>query len=345
MGPCCLYKKFELLGVTNVYRRGYCEKLPKGGVLLSIIVPVYNVEKYIRGCVESLLRQSISDSELQIILVDDGSTDSSSAIVKEYADQHDCIAAIHKQNGGVSSARNAGLDRATGKYLAFVDGDDAVADGTFGRICSWLEKTMAGSARLSYTRSIDQAKTPETYTVESYRGSMAVWSLVVRRSLVQDYRFDTRLSYSEDTFYSYECSLNLRNVQQLSISGTPYFYRDNPMSATRRIDKEKRLDDTLLLAIKERQLLPKARRVGIEDEAELRLSYAVSAYIFFCIQLKKDFDYPMLKKEGLVPCRLAWDLLRLNDTEASFKGWLVNCFRFLLLFRPVSWIFEKTICK
>lgn len=92
--------------------------------LISIIVPVYNVEKYLAKCIESILRQSYSNFEL--ILVDDGSKDKSGSICDEYAKRDNRIKVYHKQNGGVSSARNYGIDMATGDWICFVDSDDWV---------------------------------------------------------------------------------------------------------------------------------------------------------------------------------------------------------------------------
>lgn len=91
---------------------------------ISVIVPVYNIEKYIAMCLESVIRQTYG--KLEIILVDDGSTDASGRICDEYARKDDRICVIHKKNGGLSDARNAGLDRMTGDYVCFIDGDDFV---------------------------------------------------------------------------------------------------------------------------------------------------------------------------------------------------------------------------
>mgnify|MGYP001046389751 CR=1 FL=1 len=91
---------------------------------ISIIVPVYNVEKYLAICIRSLLAQSYKN--IEIILVDDGSTDTSGAICDKFAAQSSKIQVIHKKNGGLSSARNAGLAMAGGRYIGFVDSDDYV---------------------------------------------------------------------------------------------------------------------------------------------------------------------------------------------------------------------------
>lgn len=92
---------------------------------VSIIVPIYNVEKYLRDCIESIINQTYT--EIEIILVNDGSTDSSLEICKEYAEKNEKIKIVDKKNGGLSDARNAGLEHATGKYIMFVDSDDYLA--------------------------------------------------------------------------------------------------------------------------------------------------------------------------------------------------------------------------
>ena len=96
---------------------------------LSIIVPVYNVEKYLQRCMESLLTQNISNYE--IILVDDGSKDKSSEICDEYASKYSFVRVIHKENEGLGYARNSGLAVAKGKYVSFVDSDDTVSSEHF----------------------------------------------------------------------------------------------------------------------------------------------------------------------------------------------------------------------
>lgn len=96
--------------------------------LVSIVIPVYNVEKYLRKCIESVLNQTYKN--IQIILVNDGSTDNSPALCDEYKQMYDKVEVIHKSNGGLPDARNAGLKRAKGEYVGFIDSDD------------WIEPNM-----------------------------------------------------------------------------------------------------------------------------------------------------------------------------------------------------------
>lgn len=100
-------------------------------MLVSVIVPVYNVEQYLRECIDSILASDYKS--LQVICVDDGSTDSSRAILDDYTTKDDRVQVFHKQNGGLSSARNFGLEHATGDLISFIDSDDTVSDDAFGR--------------------------------------------------------------------------------------------------------------------------------------------------------------------------------------------------------------------
>ena len=97
-------------------------------IQFSIVVPVYNVQDYLERCVESVVHQSYSRDHLQIILVDDGSTDESGSLCDSFAEKYDCVEAYHKENGGLSDARNYGLSKATGDYVLFLDSDDYISE-------------------------------------------------------------------------------------------------------------------------------------------------------------------------------------------------------------------------
>lgn len=118
--------------------------------LISVIVPVYNVEGYLRRCVDSILAQTYEN--LEIILVDDGATDLSGAICDEYAARDARIRVIHKPNGGLSSARNAGIDIASGDYLAFVDSDDWIDPEMYSYLMGLIHKY---DVKLAYTGRFD----------------------------------------------------------------------------------------------------------------------------------------------------------------------------------------------
>ena len=108
--------------------------------MISVIVPVYNAEKYLHRCINSILAQTFVDIEL--LLIDDGSTDSSSVICDKYAKKDQRVRVFHKENGGVSSARNLGLDNAQGEWIAFVDGDDWVKETYLSNLLSHVREDI-----------------------------------------------------------------------------------------------------------------------------------------------------------------------------------------------------------
>ena len=105
--------------------------------LLTVVIPVYNVEKYLKRCIESILIQEWKNYD--ILLVDDGSTDNSPQICEDYAKAYDIISVIHKENGGLSEARNTGISNAEGEYVYFLDSDDWIEPNTFSDLAEVIE--------------------------------------------------------------------------------------------------------------------------------------------------------------------------------------------------------------
>ena len=114
-----------------------CDSVEDYG-LISVIIPVYNVEQYLKQCVDSILSQTYKN--IEIILVDDGSSDSSGIICDEYAHKHGNIKVIHKKNAGLSEARNSGLVVANGSYIAFIDSDDWISNDNFEKMITEIKK-------------------------------------------------------------------------------------------------------------------------------------------------------------------------------------------------------------
>lgn len=116
---------------------------------ISVVLPVYNVKQYLDRCMESVLKQTYTN--IEIILVDDGSTDGSSEVCDAYAKKDDRIVVIHKKNGGLSSARNAGTERATGEYITYIDSDDFVTETYVEYLYSLIEKYQTRMALCTHT--------------------------------------------------------------------------------------------------------------------------------------------------------------------------------------------------
>ena len=152
--------------------------------LISVIVPVYNVERYLRRCVDSILHQTYQD--LEVLLVDDGSTDASGAICDEYAAQEERVTAVHQKNGGLSAARNAGLERAQGTYLCFVDSDDFLDSRMLETLCRDLQEQDADVAVVGFRmfeREEELAPAELTVPVQCMTGREAIRSTLVSDEL------------------------------------------------------------------------------------------------------------------------------------------------------------------
>ena len=131
-------------------------------MLFSIIVPIHNVEKYLRRCIDSVLAQTFSDYEL--ILVDDGSPDNCPVMCDEWAKKDERIRVIHKENGGLSDARNAGIDAATGEYIGFIDGDDCILPAMYEKLYHAIKVNEADLALCGYLyvdENLNKLESPE----------------------------------------------------------------------------------------------------------------------------------------------------------------------------------------
>jgi glycosyltransferase involved in cell wall biosynthesis len=226
---------------------------------LSIIVPVYKVRDYLRPCVESLLRQELTDAE--ILLVDDGSPDECGAMCDELAQQHPCIHALHRPNGGLSAARNTGIEAATGQYLTFVDSDDAVAPGTYAPLLALLHNdrsidlleypvcrrcgTPGEALWLGEEVDIEQpdadlpfARTPLFEHWLSHRGYLHAyaWNKIYRRDLFATLRYPEG-RYYEDALTILPLLQQVRHYHFAPLGA--YLYYDRPGAISQSYDTRK----------------------------------------------------------------------------------------------------------
>lgn len=154
--------------------------------LISIIVPVYNVENYLKKCIDSIIRQTYKN--LEIILVDDGSTDTSGKICDEYAKIDSRIKVIHKFNGGLSSARNVGIEHASGSFISFIDSDDWVGDNFIASFCKY-----AASDRIiicGYKKVINQLINVNSVEHILFLNRIQFENLLLSYELINSRRYD-----------------------------------------------------------------------------------------------------------------------------------------------------------
>lgn len=272
---------------------------------VSIIVPVYNVEKYLDRCVKSLLNQTLKD--IEIIMVDDGSPDNCPAMCDEYARQDERIKVVHKQNAGLGYARNSGLEIATGEYVAFVDSDDYVeldmyeklyhavktyqvgmvlcgfhrdkqGVRTNGLVANMPQKEKVIDAHMDYITNI-VGQLPSVYYGMFY--GYAVWNILFSNDVIMKYKIrfkSERVYLSEDILFQIEYASKIQKV--LLYPAPLYNYCLNSGSLTTNYDP-KRYDKAVVLYGKLKDELVELN-VKI-DNFELRTQRMLLTKTLYCI--------------------------------------------------------------
>lgn len=208
--------------------------------LISVIVPIYNVEAYLNRCVESIVNQTYQN--LEIILVDDGSPDKCPKMCDEWAIKDSRIKVIHKKNGGLSDARNAGMKIATGKYISFIDSDDYVALDFFETLLSVMEKENSDIAECNVVKFYEDGRSEKysddlaitTFDTESaLTGLIAenpfhqhVWNKLYKTQLVKDIPYAVG-KLNEDEFWTYQVFGRAQKVSKINKTMYHYFQRSS----------------------------------------------------------------------------------------------------------------------
>lgn len=221
---------------------------------ISCIVPVYNVEKYIKKCLDSILKQSFKDFE--IILVDDGSTDNSGKICDEYEKKDDRIKVIHKSNGGLSDARNKGIENANGDYFIFIDSDDYIDENMFEILYNLniennteiaaCDKAFVfeNTGKIEYgneTNIVRVLNSEETFKiiVDFYKKlGMEMWNKLYSKTLFDNIRFPKGKIF-EDQATQYKLIFAANKISYVEKSMYYYLRRDNSITTQKYTDKEK----------------------------------------------------------------------------------------------------------
>ena len=224
-------------------------------MLISVIVPIYKVEKYLPKCVESILAQT--HKELEIILVDDGSPDNCGAMCDEYAKRDKRVRVIHKENGGLSDARNAGLAVCSGDYIGFVDSDDYIALDMYETLAAFAEKedldvAMCGVTDVWPDREekteifvpfvlTDTDEILAEFLTPCKRGTaVPVWNRIYRASIFKDLYFE-KGRYYEDGFYLLPWIERTRRFGRFC--DVKYFYVHREGAITDIVSHGKKTDD------------------------------------------------------------------------------------------------------
>lgn len=207
--------------------------------IISILSPCYNVEQYLPQCIESIINQTYKN--LQIVMIDDGSSDGTWNVLQKYADKYSRIEVYHQENQGVASTRNNLLDKVKGDYVLFVDSDDWIEPDMVEFL---VEKSLTHQADIvicgmvkndaipnkEYTEELlDQETTIKKFLFhKDLSGSL--WNKLVKTSLLQEIRFDARISYGEDALFCWDALQRTRIVVQTDRQLYHYRMNENSLS-------------------------------------------------------------------------------------------------------------------
>lgn len=334
--------------------------------MYSVIVPIYKVEKYLPLCIESILVQTNKDFEL--ILVDDGSPDNCPIICDEYAQKDDRVKVIHKKNGGVVSARKAGLEVAQGEYVCFVDGDDFVSmdlletyEREFCRqnvdvICTGYSSyynehrivaiLQSGTNRIYSKSELQKEVYPQMLSRKpffSFYIHPSVWSKCFKKSIAETvYKsIPDEISLGEDVAATYPALLKAESVSVLNYAG--YMYRQNLNSMTHVYDRN--------LYEKIRNLIVYLK--SIEEQTGWQAGSQINEYAVYLLILAKNNEFKYNREESYGNKKRNMQKY-LNDPlfaeilrSVKIKGWknkfMIFCFKKKLLL-PIN-VYEAILQK
>ena len=302
--------------------------------LISIIVPVYNVEKYLNRCLNCIVNQSYKN--LEIMLIDDGSADGSIEICKKYKSKDDRIVVIHQENSGVSVARNKGLDLCKGEYIAFVDSDDwvendyiesmfhlAIKHNAGIAMCRFCEEP-SGNSRYLNDGSV-QVYSAERFDFDRKRNFMAVvWCALFERSVLNNLYFDTDIYFGEDTLFVGKAIKNSGRI--VILNRYLYHYRINDSSLSKGAFDEKKY--TVLKALDELRLCYKDNKYAYKT---LLNDYIVQILIILSRISGNPYYREHYKKK---PVKLLRDVF---FEWNSYHSIVKRCFWLPLYLFPVSY--------
>lgn len=273
--------------------------------LISIIVPVYNIEAYIKQCIESILSQTYTKFEL--ILIDDGSPDNCGKICDEYANVDDRIKVFHKQNGGLSDARNYGLRKAKGEYVSFVDGDDYIDKHFYAMLIDAMLTTNCDIAEC-YSINFEDGCIPKANYEDSRRVlnsfdwltesgvrnflPCVVWNKIYKKELFDNIEFPVGRHY-EDEATTYKVIYKANRI--VRINSALYFYRQRNGSIT-TLEKDMKEINEQYQALEEKYVyFVNKNETKISKYAETKLAlYMASVY---WIRKKLSGEYKDWRKE------------------------------------------------
>ena len=326
--------------------------------LLSIIIPVYNTRSYLPACLDSILRQEWTDYE--IILVDDGSSDGSSALCDEYAAGHDHIRCHHQTNSGHTAARQQGFRLSRGEYVTFVDSDDWVAPDMYTRMCRTAKKTHADILHCNYIAAMPDRELSclspfpagfydrerlvnEVYPVMIYSGTFFVYGIapsmcnkIFRRTLLEKHllRVPHDVLVGEDGLASYSCMLEASSIYFFDEAF--YYYRSNARSITHHTMDYKRLSENHTMFDTYRHIIDTTKYPYLDKQLDYFFAYQ-TLLTFIPVFRQMSGNGTNFRQSFLTECknphiRKAFAAIRIKDITGMHNKLYAYCIRHKLYF-------------
>ena len=226
--------------------------------ILSIIIPLYNCEKYIKQCLDTIFRQEMNESDFEVIVIDDGSKDSGYSLASEYAKRQQNILVIKQENQGVACARNNALEKATGDYITFVDADDMLVFGSLSTLIKIAVENKADIVKAAHKEVPEDAvcedfsSSHDNCSIQVMTGEEAIvnvtrmkegycWGYLISRKLITDnnLKFPPKVAFMEDWAFITQAILKSRTFVNADV--LLYLYRRNSSSCMANVTTEKML--------------------------------------------------------------------------------------------------------
>lgn len=273
-------------------------------ITLSIIIPVYNTDLFLKECLTSCITQDVKPNTYEIICVDDGSTDTSGKILDEFSDVYSNVQVYHRENHGVSDTRNYAISKSHGKYIWFVDSDDFIQDNILSKIYEKIsdnpDSINLGSYQFGLELTSEESELKNAGQLKT-KGPRYLWMTVYNSQIIKDNNilFNPKITVEEDMMFNYE----FYNYSKISadIPDVLYFYRTRPGSLIHS-DYKKKLDSLFQIAILMRQYYNSG--FGNAEYSCFKLTYSIYSYLKLLQKIpSKEYKtyYKQLKDNSFIP--------------------------------------------
>ncbi len=338
------------------------EKYIENNPTISVIVPVYNSEKIVQKCLDSILQQSFHDFEL--IIVDDGSTDNSGAVCDRIAETDKRVKVFHEKNGGVSKARNIGIEKACGEWVTFVDHDDILSADAFSSFSRFVNRndidiiqgqvnTLRDNKEMPVYPVLDVKTEFEIVDIYEYtkRGGTYrtnVWGKLYRNELLAGCRFPVG-HYCEDIYFNglYFSNPNIKNA--VVLKDTAYIYRDNDSSTSHKWNSLVFYDMCRVMAVLYEKVKKRTKSpLLISEYLQLFFSQYYSFKYNIVLRrgykgeirkvmsgLKRKYEKELLADRNISVGRKA-GMLAMANSNALYRRWIIR-------HDPTMLIYEKNV--